>query len=459
MPDNSASDTSPVLSLPLIQPAQAQKHVTHNEALDLLDALVQTAVLSADQSDPPAAPAPGDMYIVGAGATADWAGQETALARYADGSWRFFAPETGWRAWVADAGQMQVFGQGGWQVLSAPATQSPDRLGINATADDFNRLTVSAPATLLTHEGASHRLKINKAAPADTASLLFQSSFSGRAEMGLAGSDSWSIRVSADGSNWTTALQVAASTGEVSGTAVQAADNDTTAGVLMKVGAFGSGLGQGANPAMTADADAFDLPSGATLYGGGGTANRPGGSNGAGIVWRGWGGLGSGKGEQHQLYGVRLGAGDDARLLYRSLRTDGTWADFVELLHRRNVVGPVSAAGGVPTGAVIEQGSNANGAYTRFADGTQICTVARTVDLTTTASGALYRDADAFGVWTFPASFAAPPVAFANVSGTDQWANVTARFGSYVSGVVVHSSVSLSAASHEVTVTALGRWT
>lgn len=41
------------------------------------------------------------------------------------------------------------------------------------------------------------------------------------------------------------------------------------------------------------------------------------------------------------------------------------------------LVGTVSQSGGVPTGAIIERGSNANGSYVRFADGTQICTVER----------------------------------------------------------------------------------
>ena len=35
------SDLSPILSLPLLQASQAQKHVTHNEALMQLDLLVQ----------------------------------------------------------------------------------------------------------------------------------------------------------------------------------------------------------------------------------------------------------------------------------------------------------------------------------------------------------------------------------------------------------------------------------
>ena len=40
----------------------------------------------------------------------------------------------------------------------------------------------------------------------------------------------------------------------------------------------------------------------------------------------------------------------------------------------RDLLGTVSQSGGVPTGAIIERDSNANGEYVRFADGTMICT-------------------------------------------------------------------------------------
>ena len=61
-------DISPILSLPYILPAQAQKHVTHNEALRLLDVMVQLAVLNRNLSAAPALPAIGDRHIVAAGA-------------------------------------------------------------------------------------------------------------------------------------------------------------------------------------------------------------------------------------------------------------------------------------------------------------------------------------------------------------------------------------------------------
>jgi len=68
-----------------------------------------------------------------------------------------------------------------------------------------------------------------------------------------------------------------------------------------------------------------------------------------------------------------------------------------------NLLGTVSQSGGTPTGAVIERGSNANGEYVRFADGTQICTFVDTAIEVTNASGSIYQSAAVS--WTFPATF------------------------------------------------------
>jgi len=50
------------------------------------------------------------------------------------------------------------------------------------------------------------------------------------------------------------------------------------------------------------------------------------------------------------------------------------YVEPVRIYHTGNVIGTVSQSGGVPTGAIIERGSNANGEYVRLADGTQIAT-------------------------------------------------------------------------------------
>ncbi|MBI1261409.1 MAG: DUF2793 domain-containing protein [Rhizobiales bacterium] len=102
------------LALPFLEAAQAQKHVTVNEALRRLDALVQLAVASATLTTPPATPADGARYIVGAGAGDDWAGHEAAVAAFIDGAWMFLAPEPGWRAFDEATGAMLVFTGSSW---------------------------------------------------------------------------------------------------------------------------------------------------------------------------------------------------------------------------------------------------------------------------------------------------------------------------------------------------------
>lgn len=207
-------DTTPILALPLILPSQAQKHVTHNEALAQLDLVVQLAVISRTLTTAPALPTLGDRHIVAAGATGAWVGQSGRIALFGEAGWQFTEALPGWQAHVLTEAQTAVFDGLTWKTQSeGPLTVT--RLGISATADATNRLAVTAPATLLSHAGAGHQLKLNKALASDTASLLFQTGFSGRAEMGTAGSDDFVVKVSADGASFATALTTAAATGEV----------------------------------------------------------------------------------------------------------------------------------------------------------------------------------------------------------------------------------------------------
>jgi len=207
-------DDTTILSLPLILPAQAQKHVTHNEALAQLDLIVQLAVIDRVLTTAPALPTLGDRHIVAAGASGPWVGQSGRIALYAETGWQFTQPLPGWQAHVLAEGQTAVFEGLVWETLSdGPLTVA--QLGVSAVADATNRLVVSSDAVLLNHAGAGHQLKLNKAAAGDTASLLFQTGFSGRAEMGTAGSDGFDIKVSADGAVWSTALGADAATGEV----------------------------------------------------------------------------------------------------------------------------------------------------------------------------------------------------------------------------------------------------
>lgn len=195
-----SDDLSPHLGLPYLLPAQAQKHVTHNEALRLLDLLVQLAVSRRDLASPPSAPAEGERHIVGTAAAGDWAGQEGRIAVHEQGSWSFITPQPGWRVQILAEGAELVHDGDGW-------VEGPKRLGVNATPDAVNRLAVAAEAALFTHAGGDHRLKINKADTGDTASMLFQSGWTGYAEIGLAGSDDLTFKAF-DGTGWYEALTV-----------------------------------------------------------------------------------------------------------------------------------------------------------------------------------------------------------------------------------------------------------
>ena len=111
-------DTTTKLLLPYILAAQAQKHVTHNEALRLLDGLVQMSVPDRDLTAPPGSPLEGDRYIVASGATGPWSGWDNDIALFGDGIWFRLPKQIGWRAWVEDERTLVVWDGTQWVDLS-----------------------------------------------------------------------------------------------------------------------------------------------------------------------------------------------------------------------------------------------------------------------------------------------------------------------------------------------------
>ena len=204
------------LKLPYIAQAQASKHITHNEALRMLDAVTQLAVLSKDAATPPTDPHDGDRYIIAGPASGAWAGGEDALAVYVDGDWSLFAPVEGWRAYVADVAALMVYDGAGWSPLGGAGTDEVvARLGVNATADDVNRLAVKSSAVLFDHADADVQVKLNRATQAQTASVLFQTGYQGGAEIGMISDSALSVKVSANGVDWDAPLTIDAATGRI----------------------------------------------------------------------------------------------------------------------------------------------------------------------------------------------------------------------------------------------------
>ena len=104
------------IQLPYLASAQAQKHVTINESLRRLDALVQLSATSATLTAQPASPADGAIYILPAGKTGSaWGAMANgALAYYRDGAWEQIIPREGWLAYAQDADQMLLYNGAAW---------------------------------------------------------------------------------------------------------------------------------------------------------------------------------------------------------------------------------------------------------------------------------------------------------------------------------------------------------
>ena len=450
------SDISPRLELPYLQPSQAQKHVTHNEALQRLDALVQMTVLGMGAETPPTAPAPGDMYALGPTPVLDWAGQPDLLALWTGTAWQFIAAQQGWRVYDHASGGAFVFDGAAWQP-DLPLLQNLDQVGIATTADDVNRLAVASQASLFSHAGAGHQVKVNKAGAGDTASLLFQSNWTGHAEMGLAGDTAFSIKVSDNGTSWTEALRLDPAALEldvpVTGTAVQADALDDTPGRLLPVNAFGLGATDGIQTRL--DTGDGPLPTG--FYSGAGsnadnaTFPHPNCRYNPFLTLN--------RRVSEGSYSIkRIFFQQNTPIVWGSADTGASWGDPNRLYGTANLLDAVEMTSGVPSGGVIERGSNTNGDYVRFADGTQICQITRSVSVSTTPIGALHRSTVDFGTWVYPAAFSDAPHVQANIQADAEWCSAGASSAVSAAGVTVFAAQALAAQSRTITTLAVGRW-
>lgn len=147
------------LNLPYIISSQSQKEVTHNDALNMLDVLVQLSVMSATTATPPASPSDGDSYIVPSSPTGAWSGQTGKIAAYYAG-WTFHTPKEGWRAWVRDTDKTLVY-NGGWSpaasILPAGSAGAP---ALIADGDADTGVFFPAADTLACTTGGSERFRV-----------------------------------------------------------------------------------------------------------------------------------------------------------------------------------------------------------------------------------------------------------------------------------------------------------
>lgn len=158
---------SPRLAMPFIAPGQAQKELLHNEALQVLDAVVAAAVEELPRADPPASPLEGDTYIVGDSPSGAWAGQAGKLANFTAGGWRLIAPPPGMTVFIKSTATLAVHNGGTWeigalrgsrllvdgvQVIGPQTTAITDPSG-GSTVDAEARSTIAAILAALRQHG------------------------------------------------------------------------------------------------------------------------------------------------------------------------------------------------------------------------------------------------------------------------------------------------------------------
>lgn len=240
--------------------------------------------------------------------------------------------------------------------------------------------------------------------------------------------------------------------GSIGDFTVQSDPYDGATGKMLAVGAFG--LGADGN-AIVADLDAA-LASGFYNATAGTTQNMPAGSANQNAVL-------VAKANSQNGFQLFFNRTSDS-LLFRRYES-GSWGAWGEVYDKNNIVGSVSESANIPTGAVLERGSNANGEYVRWADGTQMC-ILEGIDLDYIAADRLGYD------WTFPAQFE-PGTAIAtsitrkigahvNCLTTDIGADYIAAktSSSLILGYTGAGASPFIATSQvtDVTVTAIGRW-
>lgn len=119
------SETTDRYALSLLHVAQAQKEITHNDALAHIDALLHLAVETATLVTPPPAPVAGKAWIIAPGATGVWQGRDRTVASFGSGGWRHIVPQQGCVAWLRDLQRFAVFTADGWRDDAGPFSGIP----------------------------------------------------------------------------------------------------------------------------------------------------------------------------------------------------------------------------------------------------------------------------------------------------------------------------------------------
>lgn len=155
------------------------------------------------------------------------------------------------------------------------------------------------------------------------------------------------------------------------------------------------------------------------------------------------------------------------------LKVNGAWTKKTDLAaliatllgediyKRSNIIGTVGQISGVPIGAVIEGGSNANGEYVKFADGTLICVIDRLMPVTTTTSSVGWYYTEEIAI-TIPAAYINASFVVAGLTRVGTGLTLSTGLGpvseDVIRGRVYHNFQVTTATNSTIRVMTIGRW-
>ena len=146
MPDPLYDSRTARFELPLLFAGQAQKEGFVNETTARIDAVMHGAI-EGELAAPPAAPADGQTWLVGAAASGAWLGQAGKLAARQSGNWLYITPRDGMKLLNRASGQ-EMRHSGSWKSAARPALPSG-----GATIDAESRTAIAALLAALTTAG------------------------------------------------------------------------------------------------------------------------------------------------------------------------------------------------------------------------------------------------------------------------------------------------------------------
>jgi hypothetical protein len=231
------------LSLPLLIYGQLNKDTTFNEALLRLDSILNSCLESlTPYSLPPSDLEEGKLILVDKNAKEVFEEFANHLAFYMNG-WHFIKPKEGLILWVKDERKPFVFNGNHFVEMSGGTSsnvsnhstqmleekiakleqdvlnlenliKNPQKFGINATADENNKLAVRSSYSLFNAEISDVRIVLNKANTSSSASFIFQQNWSGIAEFGTINGNNFILKV-ASGGIWKEVFEIDSATGRL----------------------------------------------------------------------------------------------------------------------------------------------------------------------------------------------------------------------------------------------------